>query len=118
MAPAATGVLHLVETEDFPRYSSYWGPTGILSPDGEHLYVAASVDNLDAIVVLRRNDGSCRSGPRTLCLSDNRFRIELDWRGSAGIGAGPATTRVGDSTSAIVGVSAPKYRAFVGRSGR
>ncbi len=79
-----TGALHLVETEDFSRYPRYWGPTGIQSPDGDHLYIAASIDSLDAIVVLRKSDGLCQTGPHALCLAGNRFRVEVDWQDHAG----------------------------------
>ncbi len=81
---ATNGALKLLEVESFPYYSEYWGPDGTQSPDGQHLYVAATLGSIDGLVALRRTDGPCRSDPHSLCLAGNRFRFELDWRDHAG----------------------------------
>ncbi len=80
----ADGSLQLLETETFPRFPGYWGPNGTLSPDGRHLYVAATFGNIDGVVALRRSDGPCRATTQSPCLNGNRFRVEVDWRDYAG----------------------------------
>ncbi len=95
-----TGSLTFVEAhlDDVDGVDGLLGATSVaVSPDSKGVYVASAWES--AVSSFSR---SCRSGPETLCLGDQRFQIEVEWHSFDGTTGSGKAVAVGSEDSGLL----------------